>query len=323
MKRIAVILLALIVAGCSQVQLSEEELCEKTWRYDLACALKHTLSGSEISKIKNLADKLRGENCAESAWNILAWVDENIQYDVQKASLPQPVIEVVGRDVKVVAGEARMYQTPAETVMLGRGICGDYAILTAALLLAADCSAYVLNVSFAGEEQNHVTAAVKLDQLYVLDQHLPPMDLGSYYRKWLRDGKTIERVEVYEVTPGKVAVVATMQRNDLERFDYAMTQADAENLERKIESMLHDSFGLKVDERLKGKTLPHDYVSGEIWRLTVQDYADYFTPAFADEIAEHFYDMLVEDLDLKNARAFNLEVAVQGDDVVLTLVVAR
>ncbi len=317
------VLAAVLLTFCTSHQISHEEMCEKIWRYDLECALNHTLSFEEISKVRHLALQLKGKNCVETAWRILEWIDENISYDYEKALLPPPVIEYRGSDVRVVSGGERMYQTPLETIMRKKGICGDYAILTAALLLASNCTAYIFNISFAGDDENHVTAAVKFDTYYVLDQHLPPLDLGSYYRKWIKDGKQIDEAVVYSVREG-ARKIEIIRGQEMVKYDYTVSESDV----RTLENMLRKKFELmlKYDGNLNSKRLPPGYTLGKIWTLKAEDYAEYYTPLFAEYIADHLYKMLMTDAVKKfasEARAFSLRVAVEGDDIIVHLTIAR
>ncbi|MEM0351227.1 MAG: transglutaminase-like domain-containing protein, partial [Archaeoglobaceae archaeon] len=137
MRSLLLSFLTLFLVCCTGVEIgkmSKEEYCQKTWKFDLECALNHTLSDEEVQKISELAEKLKGENCKQTAWNALKWVEENLKYDYYKASLPPPTIITKGREVTVLNPE-RIYQTPEETMMLRKGICGDFAILTTAILI--------------------------------------------------------------------------------------------------------------------------------------------------------------------------------------------
>ena len=58
------------------------DLREKLWRYELKYALEVALSSSELSKIEYLATELKGKDIRESAWNILLWEEDNIEYDI-------------------------------------------------------------------------------------------------------------------------------------------------------------------------------------------------------------------------------------------------
>jgi len=55
--------------------------------------LKCALRPEELEKVSDLADNLKGASISESVWNVLAWEDENIDYDWSKALLPNPIIE--------------------------------------------------------------------------------------------------------------------------------------------------------------------------------------------------------------------------------------
>ncbi len=132
----SIIFTALLLTLCISPpaeELSREEYCSKVWRYDYECALNYVLSDEEIQKVASVAEKVKGEDCKDTAWKILEWEDENLVYDVEKANLPPPQIEIRGGEVEVY-NTGRYIQTPSETIMLGKGICTDYAFLTLALL---------------------------------------------------------------------------------------------------------------------------------------------------------------------------------------------
>ncbi|HDG64053.1 MAG TPA: hypothetical protein ENG72_01630, partial [Thermococcus sp.] len=114
-----------------------ESTCPTTWRYIFKEALKCGLSSNELTKISYLAIELKGQTVQESAWDILEWLQNNIEYDHYKASLPAPIIQISenGTIIGVTGGEGTEIQTPYETIKKGKGICTDYTILTLALLL--------------------------------------------------------------------------------------------------------------------------------------------------------------------------------------------
>lgn len=102
-------------------------------------AILFALDPKNLSNISDLATKLKGSDIKESSWNILKWEEENIEYDFEKAELPPPMIRIhsTGR-IEVVQGEENVFQLPSETISRRKGICGDYALLTASLLLKMD-----------------------------------------------------------------------------------------------------------------------------------------------------------------------------------------
>ncbi len=288
--RAIVVAIAAIIALC--VSQPQQIGCEKVWRYDLQCAVERAMNDSEIAKISKLAEKLRGKNCAETAWNVLEWVDKNVEYDYAKAAMPEPVIIVRGSEV-TVQNPDKFYQMPSETIKLRRGICGDIALLTAALLKADGCEAYVLNITL--KNGYHAAVAVKIgDDIYILDQHLPPLDPGSYLKKLKLDGK-----EVVSIEP-----IGNMT---LKYKDYSMTPRDAKLLEEKIEDAIAEKAGAMNVEGLR---------AGGV-ELRLYRYAEYYAPPFADEYAEHIAEKLLRKMG-RFAR-FDVTVKIDGGDLVVRM----
>ncbi|WP_202318520.1 transglutaminase-like domain-containing protein [Archaeoglobus neptunius] len=314
MKRYTVLVIALLFACCAgQIaefsSLSHEEYCSKVWRYDVECAVEHMLTDKEVSKVASLAETLKGENCKDTAWNILEWEDENLQYDYEKASLPPPQIVIGGGSVEV-HDTGRRIQTPAETVSLRKGICTDYAILTLALLKGAGCDGYLVNVTFEKGE-GHVAAAILLNgTFFILDQHLPPLDPGSYYKKWLEEGRKVKFAEVYY---GNTTVGLDFSHG------YSLSESDADKLEMLVADMFRHT-GLKEDPRLSGKMLPPGYRDGKVIKLTL-GMAEYYHPEFKMQFARYIFKLLNEKND--NFRAFNLKISVQKGGLEVVLYVAR
>lgn len=306
MKKMLILALIPILASC--LGISKEDYCEKAWRFDLECALNYTLSEKEIAKISNLAEKLNGRDCAKTAWNILEWTEENIRYNDSKASLPAPKITIKGREV-IVDNPWRVYQTPEETLMLRSGICGDYAILITALLLKNNCKAYIAYVNFKNSEIDHLASLVLLDRFYVLDQKLPPIDLASYYRKWLRDGKEVESLEIYE----RDRRIMNLTAEDMLSQDYEFKKEDLRRIEFLLTEKLKKSF---VQDEIAV------YREKFILRMSFEGLADLYSPVFAEEFAEMIYKKVMERIKGKWSR-FKLEIQLQWPDIILNLSLAN
>jgi predicted transglutaminase-like protease len=313
MRYIFLISFILLVSGCLSYELSREEYCEKAWRWDLECALNFTLSDQEITKVRFLAESLRGKDCFESSWNVLKWTEKNIDYDYEKAQLPSPTIITRGREV-IVQNPERAYQTPLETVELRRGICGDYAILIAALLTDLGCKPYLVRLEFEGEEAGHLAAAILMDQYYILDQKLPPMDFGSYYKKWLREGKRIEMGYIYE----NGTLVEKISSAEMLKFDYRFSDSDLRLLEENLKEILKQR--LREDEGI-----PHGYWEYSTLRITFQNYAELYTPAFLEEIAGEIAEEILEELEKSGEewKAFKLELKQSSSNIIAELQLAR
>ncbi|MDI9611382.1 MAG: transglutaminase-like domain-containing protein [Archaeoglobales archaeon] len=310
---ILVYLLTLLICGCISFELSKEEYCNKTWRWDLDCALNETLSEKEVSKVSELALKLKGRDCIESSWNVLKWVEENIEYDSQKAEFPTPIIILKGRDVMIQNSE-RSYQTPLETVKLGKGICGDYAILTSALLINLDCKPYILRFEFNNEETGHLATAILLDQYYILDQNLPPMDLGSYYKKWAVDQLEITKVHIYD----RGVLVGEISGDEMLEFDYKFSDSDLKVIENRIKEML--THRLIEDPRI-----PAGYFEALIIKITFPNYVEFYTKAFSEKIAENIAEEILESIEKsdKKWRAFYIELKVNSGDLIVGVHLGR
>ncbi|ABM80620.1 transglutaminase-like domain-containing protein [Hyperthermus butylicus] len=117
---------------------------------------------------------------AEAAWRVLEWVGRSFTYDTSKA-------ETV---------PTRIY-TPLEMLSTRHGICSDYAVFTAAALLAGGVERAQVVVMPA---TNHAVAAVEAEgTLLLLDQHLPPIEPGDYVEYVAPKLKENPTVTVYNV----------------------------------------------------------------------------------------------------------------------------
>ncbi|MEM0214982.1 MAG: transglutaminase-like domain-containing protein [Archaeoglobaceae archaeon] len=313
MKRLFLILVPLILAGCLSFELSREEYCSKAWRWDLECALNLTLTDEEVKKIGELAESLRGNDCVESSWNVLEWVEENIEYDNFKAQLSSPIIITKGKEI-MVQNPDRIYQTPIETVKIRRGICGDYAILIAAFMINLNCKPYVLRFEFTEEETGHLAVGLLLDQYYVLDQKLPPMDLGSYYKKWLHQGKRINRTYIYDYG----LLIGEISANEMRNLDYNFSSSDLRFLKDRLRISLREYFR-------EDSGIPQGYWEYLSLKITFQNYADFYTPVFAEKFAEKISKEVLRAIKeyKKDWKAFKLEISQISGDLVVEVQLAK
>lgn len=313
MRCIILVIIPLLISCCLSLGLTREEYCEKTWRWDLECALNFTLSDEEVAKVRELAESLRGKDCIESSWNVLDWIEKNVEYDSMKALLASPTILTRGKEVEIINPE-RSYQTPIETVKLRKGICGDYAILITALLMNLDCNPHPIRFEFEGEITEHLATAVFFDQYYVLDQKLPPMDLGSYYKKWLREGKRINMSYVYD----RGVQIEKISAEEMKQFDYKLSNSDLRFLKDYLRKVLGQ--GMKEDSNI-----PLGYWRYASLKITFQNYAELYTPAFKEKIAKMIAEGVIESLNGKeeNWRAFKVEIVQNSSDLIVDVQLAK
>ena len=316
------------------------------WRYILEDALKCALTEEELSKISYLANQLKGKTLQESAWDILEWLDENIEYNYSKTLLPAPTIWTLnGKTTSVTAEPGVEIQTPYETVQKGAGVCKDYAILTTALLLEMGYSpVYVFDINFENSQIGHVATAIKInDEYFLLDQHPPAMDLGTYYRDWsiyrketLGETLLISNANVYEVRKsGKnVAIkeIDVLTAEDFKSKDHEFSSMDLTRISEGLKEMFQENYpSLILDSGIKSLDtrtyLPPGYSDGITWRVDFPHFVDYYNPVFQDEFVEYFYTSLTsyEEIkkDLSKFNRFWIKVAQEGDSIKVILNLAK
>ncbi|WP_456367935.1 transglutaminase-like domain-containing protein [Thermococcus sp.] len=264
----------------------------------LECYLNDQTAMKELG---NLALQLKGKDVAESAWNVVEWEDSHISYDSSKSP-------------------ASPIQRPIETVQRGRGICVDYAVLTAALLIEMNYSpVYVLDINFSNSPTGHAATAIRINGTYfVLDQHPPVMDLGTYWKYWAywnngspRGNLEISGAVVYEVkkVDGSVTVrsVGKLTAQDFLSEDYSFTADDAHRVVVDLLAVLlkrHPNLHLdrKISNLDESKILPPGYSSGKTWMFSFPLFGEYYNPVFHREFVDYVYrniaskPSLVEDL---------------------------
>ncbi len=317
-------------------------VCRLIWRYSFVCALEYALNESNVDKVRSLAEKLRGKTVQDSVWNVLAWEEKNLKYNWSKATLNPTVIEYVWNNgvesVKIVR-RGIWYQTPAETLEKRNGICGDYAILTSALLADMNVTPYPIVVNFTSGT-GHAAVLVRIGGWYfVLDQHLPPMDFGAYYREWKYyrratfGSKTIKEIHVYLVKPesGKAKVVdeGKITPEDMFKQDYDIKAQDLRALSY---SLMQDfkKVGLMPDPALKnlkpGSYLPEGYTSGRFWTFTFPHYADYYNPVFFRQYSSYFFSHIYCGSAKEDAESCNrvwVSADVNGSNLVFHVLLAK
>lgn len=282
-----VVCLALIASIAVNVSAYETKQCsidlrEKLWRYDLNYALEVALSYSELQKIKNVSDQLKDDDFSQSVWNVLEWVDNNIQYDYEKRNLSAPEFEYIYSngeliDIKVVSGVNNTYQTPYETIKKGKGVCRDYAILTAGLLLAMNYSpCYIFDINFENTDVGHLAAGVKINNTYfILDQHLPVLDLGRYYIHRAENGEIIKNCTIYEVSKTNsftnVSKVKLMNGEEFKKNVYKIDQDDLKRISNDLLNSFAHSCNLTPDRDLKDfdewRYCPRQYEFAKKWTM--------------------------------------------------------
>jgi hypothetical protein len=296
------------------------------WRYELDRALLCTLSKKEVEKVENFATMLKGRTPLDTVWKVSEFID-SLEYDWVKANMSNP--EIVfwsdGR-VEVTEGKENIFQTPMETIERGKGVCRDFAILALSILVNQyKGELYYLHIDFRDSGLKHAAAAIKIDgEFFVMDQHIPPLDVGSYFEKWKSlDSKVIERITVYPVkVNGTVEVGNKYIITDFEHHDYEICKDDLLKIQKSISEKLKE-YGLKEDERLKKITssyVPSGYVKGHLWKFTFAGYADFYNPVFHEQYIGYFFSKMTESEDfiksVENSKGLWVEVEESADEII-------
>ncbi len=170
---------------------------------------------------------------AEAAWTALSWVSKHISYDYAKERERSPAV-----------------YSPLQLLEKGKGVCGDYAVFLAAALLAAGAkTAYVIAISL--KPIPHAVAAISLNHtMFILDQHLPPIEAGDY-AEYLLGNRTIH---VYVIkatwTSSGVAVKAYPAKLSPGLDTYPWDRIPVETVEEAI-SLISRDTGAKPAKELE------------------------------------------------------------------------
>ena len=282
------------------------------WREGFdAEAFKSGLCGAMLAPVKHLSLPLKGNTTSDTAWNVLKWVDGNIEYNKTKALIVKTEL-----------------QSPVETVNKGDGICSDYALLTASLLLNLDINpVYVLDIKLYKDSESggHAAVAVELNgDYFILDQHLPVMHIASYYYKNLYNCEEIQRIDFYEVTLSgeKVNVSKTESLYGYQLRDrlYQVTEMDIEDIEDSTAGIITQNYlWYSEDASLSGCTdealqcsledndecsvyLPAGFSDGKFLSFSIPTYR--YNPLLCDKEIEMQLNRISSSMDLSSYDSF-------------------
>ena len=132
----------------------------------------------------------------DAVWKTLEFIDKNIEYDYSSAmSLPYLLYDKSYDDSTSVefsvSNKKIVAKHPLETLRRRSGVCIDMALLAATALLYANISHVYILVIEPSSGAGHAAALAEINNTYfVLDQHLPPIELSDYVEYVLRGYNT-------------------------------------------------------------------------------------------------------------------------------------
>lgn len=291
----------------------------RSWRLRLdAEAVKAALSLHYRREIKALASKLSSQDPVETVWAVLAWIDKNLLYDYAKEALEEALLD------------------DPPSVLLGsrQGICGDYALATAALLLEAGLrEVYVIVLEFEHTELKHAAAMVRVSgDYFVLDQHLPPMQLGSYI-------KYLERIRGDNISGLKAFRASLLDTGEVAVEEVSLGEArvrtyspDARALREAVSDLLKRR-GLAEDQRLRDCSrrwlrcvlvgarncrieVPRAYERGLAYTIAIPVY--YLSAPFLEKVVEHEMEDILSRGEIQLCDAFYIEIKLDEKHTFIT-----
>ncbi|MFA4640176.1 transglutaminase-like domain-containing protein [Pyrococcus kukulkanii] len=313
MRKLAVVglLILLVSAGCLQrkVEVTEttnepQECLTSNLTLALTCYIPQ-----DWDLLANLSAKFKNESLEWTIWNILKWEEENLRYDDFKNS------SIILR--------------PSEFLKIRKGVCTDYTVLTAGILLALNVTPiYVLIIHFSEMPTLHSAVAVEIgNYTFILDQKLPPHDLGSYWESFAYNGKVITFAEVYMLNiPGNVSYVGIWGVDRFRENDYTPTYYDAFKLSKETAKIFRRKTGLFPREELR-VTIPPGFSEKKVWVFRFKMLRISYNPIFLQQYATMLAETIIGDSevskDLQTYKAFWTYAYWEGDDLVVKLFLAK
>ncbi|ALV63237.1 Calcium-binding acidic-repeat protein precursor (ARP) [Thermococcus sp. 2319x1] len=289
------------------------------WRtyYDSE-AFKAGLSKLLRSKISSLSEQFTEYNSTlEKVWAILEWIDNTVQYNYTKANYVDVLVinwSTLSDYQRELYANLTKLQAANDTIYYQSGICGDYAILTASLLLESNITPiYMLDITFKDKKPGHAAVAVKIgSEYFVIDQQIPPIHIGSYYWKWVDDDMEISNITFYAIRLNKngepiIYSNWTWTGNQIKEKTYHMSKKDIEIITEIVKQKFlemypryaeddrlkklaeKDLMAIKATNQSSNTPLPYGFTKG--WTLWwYSEYLGlYYHPKIAEILLENYW----------------------------------
>ncbi|XRP97782.1 transglutaminase-like domain-containing protein (plasmid) [Methanocaldococcus sp. 16A] len=254
---------------------------------DLGKEMYSKLNEDEIISLQSWAYHFQGKDIYETIWNIIFWQEDNIAYDYYGTSLVPNMI-MISIDKK-----DREIQSPTETYSKKSGVCIDYALLTACLLLGLHEDAYIFVIDNKNPElPGHAFCAVNISgRFYAIDQHAPITDVDSHIKEFLKEHPDLDpsKIRVYHfyIPEDKVYEVhAKMFKWQYHPINKKLTPEEKKKIENAILNYFSKKYHLipnaKINNMEKMKYLPSGFEKG---MSVYQPYECNLYPEFGEQYA--------------------------------------
>ncbi|BAA29763.1 transglutaminase-like domain-containing protein [Pyrococcus horikoshii] len=309
MKKVSVIIFIVIMLGIGCLNLNEsiKETCPRTSNITqaMSCYIPE-----DFEILKGVAEEIPGGTIEWKIWNILEWEEDHLSYDNNK-----------GSDIIL---------KPSEFIKVGEGVCTDYAVLTAGLLLASNISpVYLMIFHFMEDPTLHAAVAVNISgKLFILDQRLPPKNLDSYLIQFSKlEGKIILFAEMYKVEMKKGRVVVSGRKYlDLSNFGFYPGNISLDMLENLLLSEFQRRTNLFPRIDLK-TVLPQGLKERKVWMIKFENFKLFYDDTFVEQYSNFIADEILKNekikSDISRYSAFWISIKLEGDDLIVRLFLGR
>ncbi|WP_456416686.1 transglutaminase-like domain-containing protein [Methanocaldococcus sp.] len=223
---------------------------------DLGKELYSKLNEDEIINLQAWAYHFQGKDMYETIWNIIFWQEDNIGYNYNKMFSYNQYI-----------------QSPTETYQKHSGVCIDYALLTACLLLGLHKDAYIFVIDSKNPYTGgHAFCAVNISgRFYAIDQHAPITDVDSHIKEFIKEHPDLDpsKIRVYHfyIPKDKVYEVhAEMFKWQYHPINKKLTPEEKKKIEEDILNYFSKKYNLmpnpKINNMEKMKYLPSGFEEG-------------------------------------------------------------
>jgi len=210
------------------------------------------------------------DDLLDKAWRLVEWADSNIQYDHFKALFP-----------------SRIYD-PITFIEEKSGVCIDYAVFYASGILAAGLNESYVFVFDVGNTSHAIAGMKYKDYMFVLEQHLPVMELQDYiqFSEIIWNESINSPKYTYKITCFDNDVVVEFCKLNFTKYeDSHSSDGITDEFVKEVALRLSQ----KLNARISNTKMPHEH----IWRWGM---LRFYTPILHEQWIEYISDLIADEL---------------------------
>jgi len=244
--------------------------------YRILCLQTNPILGAVAERVfgKSFPDPLH------AVWRVLEWVQSHVRYDWAKERM-------------LAEGKRVVLETPMQVIESGRAICVEYTGLIETALLAVNVPTGFIEIpsGVLGPVPHVAPIAVVEGDILVLDQRLPPIEIGDYLQHVLRGLDKPIYLLGYETVLGALPTLVVYFNATLPRIDTWPSDTLPQSVVAKALNLLEKTSrgAIEPEPRLE-QTI---YASSLVirWRGF-----EFYTPILEDEWVEYLAKLIAEQI---------------------------